>query len=131
MSIGDVAAKKKIEPLSMVGCCFIFWGENTWQYQGVIRGEPSPGKYLCQFFECLMGEPSTLIIIPLERFAERPFRERGSAILFENCEHMRFWQDHVEGPRARHYADESATSNARTQNADAGVHAHTGDNSKA
>jgi hypothetical protein len=101
MVVQKHSAKPKLEPLGMVGRCFIFWGERTWQYQGVIRGEPSPGQYLCQFFECLMGEPSTLTIIPLERFAEKPWREPGSAILFETDEHMRFWQEHVEGPRAK------------------------------
>lgn len=94
MTVQNKTAKPKPEALGMAGRCFIFWGDKTWQRQGIIRGEPTPGMYLCQFFECLMGEPSTMTIIPLERFVERPWGEPGSAILFEGTEHMCFWIDH-------------------------------------
>jgi hypothetical protein len=42
MTVQKNNAKPKLEPLGMVGRCFIFWGETTWNYQGIIRGEPSP-----------------------------------------------------------------------------------------
>jgi hypothetical protein len=86
---------KQLPALGMVGRCFIIWGDKgSWQYQGVVRGEPAPGFYLCQYFECLMGELSTLAVFPLEKFMDRPWREPGS-ILFEDDKHMRFWQEHV------------------------------------
>jgi hypothetical protein len=93
------AVKPKLEPFGMVGRCFVIWGEKEWEMQGIIRGEPAPGLYLCQFFECLMGQSSTMAIFTLERFMERPWREPGSIILFENDEHLRFWTEHGHGAK--------------------------------
>jgi hypothetical protein len=100
--------KNAPEPLSMIGRCFIIWGEDQeWNFQGIIRGEPMPGVYLCQFFDALIGAPSDLTIIPLDQMTIRPWAEPGSFKLFEDDEQLRFWIEH-RSPKGRHKSTRSA-----------------------
>jgi hypothetical protein len=80
------------KPLGLIGRCFIQWGnDGHWNFQGVIRGQPTSETVLIQYFDAFMGHPSTLSVIPLAGLFSRPWREPGSYILFDDDEHMRFW----------------------------------------
>jgi hypothetical protein len=89
------ATSAATKPLGLIGRCFIQWGDDGhWNFQGVIRGQPTPETVLIQYFEVLMGHPTTLTVIPLADLFSRAWREPGSYILFEDDEQLRFWIEH-------------------------------------
>ena len=87
--------KTSAPPMDLVNRCFIQWGDDGhWNLQGVIRGRPTPDRVLVQYFEALMGEPSTMAILPLAEMTGYEWRKPGSYILFEDDEWLRFWIEH-------------------------------------
>lgn len=86
----------------IVGRCFHVWGEPTQkgdpqvQYQGVVRALVDHDKALVQFFDWIMGEPSTSSLVSLSTMVRDPpdSRKAGSWQFYENAEHMNFWYEH-------------------------------------
>lgn len=79
----------------LVGRCFLIWGDNNkWSRQGAVRAKLDDQHYLVQFFEVVMGEPSTLAIFHISQFVAPEGRfQRSSGVFefFEDDEHLRNW----------------------------------------
>ena len=92
---------RKNAPVGLVDRCFVIWTEGRKvQYQGRVVTELPDGFYLVQFFDFLMGGPSTLAVFHISKFAADPLSARvpGSFEFFENDEHLRDWFDHTYQP---------------------------------
>jgi hypothetical protein len=103
MTIQEKRVKQAADPWAtgIVGRCFHIWGQTergspTIQYQGVVRALVDQDKALIQFFDWIVGEPSTLSIVSLATMVRDPpdSRKAGSWQFYENVEHMSFWYDH-------------------------------------
>jgi hypothetical protein len=82
----------------LVGRCLVIFGEaSRVRYQGIVRGDLGGGLYLVQYFEAVMGEPSTLAVIPVSRMVqpEDYYRAAGAWEFFEDDEHLRYWCQYV------------------------------------
>lgn len=90
--------KKELSPeLGLIGRCFhTFTEDGSVQYQGIVRGDLGNGRYLIQYFDWIMGEASTLAIVPIERMIEPEGDKRapGAWQFYENAEQMNFWYEH-------------------------------------
>jgi hypothetical protein len=61
-------------------------GQRGVVYQGIVRARIEDGLYLVQYFEWLVGEPSTLELVRIEDMLNWQF--------YEDTEHMNFWYEH-------------------------------------
>ena len=86
---------------ALVGRCFLSLDEDgKARKQGIIKARVDEHRYLIQFFEWLMGEPSTMCVIPVEDLTTRTTSEERAAfsvILFEDSEHLQFFMQYGEG----------------------------------
>lgn len=57
---------------------------DAFSIRGLFDRDPEPGLYLVQFFDWIIGEPSTMTIMPVETMRWRPFKDPGSVILFKD-----------------------------------------------
>jgi hypothetical protein len=83
--------KKPVDPvLGLVGRCFhTFDDKGVLRYQGIVRGDLGGGRYLIQYFDWIMGEPSTMAIIDIEEMmSPRAWQ------FYEDADHMRFWHEY-------------------------------------
>ena len=85
----------------IVGRCFHIFdetpaGEPRIQFQGVVRALVDHDKALVQFFDWIVGEPSTASVVLLSTMVCDPpgSRKAGSWQFYENVEHMNFWYEH-------------------------------------
>jgi hypothetical protein len=53
-----------LDPRSLVGSYFLTDPARGWQ--GIVVAEPSPGVYLCELFEWMVGSPTHQQLIPLD-----------------------------------------------------------------
>ena len=75
----------------LVGKCFVIFGKDRcFSKQGHVKAYLGEGYFLVQFFEALMGDPSTLAVFHIEQMGYRD-REPGSWELFEDDAHLREW----------------------------------------
>ena len=84
--------KVKPDAHPLVGKCFVVFRENKKaSVQGIVRAVMGD-LCLVQFFEWLMGEPSTLKIVRMEDMVSAPLdRGVGKWEFFEDDEHLRSW----------------------------------------
>lgn len=86
--------KPEAKQIDLIGRCFHVFGENRKiSRQGIIRGTLGDGYYLIQYFEFLMGEPSTMEVVHI-RSMIRPAldsQEEGSWQFYEDVDHMKWW----------------------------------------
>jgi hypothetical protein len=89
------AMKSPPPTMSLVGRCFHVFGEKRKvQYQGIVRAMVGDDHALVQYFEWLMGEPTTIEVVSLERmsFGATPnSRAPGSWQFYQDDEHMNGW----------------------------------------
>jgi hypothetical protein len=79
---------------SLVGMCFLQWkNERECQYQGVIRGVAAPGVLICQYFDAIMGNPSSATLIKMDDMLGSGGRKPGGYTLFKDDAHIRDWID--------------------------------------
>ena len=82
------------KPKGLEGRCFVIWGKGpsgqVAQYKGHVVSHLGDGYYLCQFFDAIMGEPSTMGIYHVASMVDGG-RKDGSFTFFENDEHLRYW----------------------------------------
>jgi hypothetical protein len=85
--------KPKTDDLSLIGRCFVIWGDDMKvpDFQGIVRGRPEPGYYLVQYFEALMGTPSTFAIFSIAEMKHG--RLAGCFEFFEDDQHLREWSE--------------------------------------
>lgn len=83
----------------LVGRCFVTFGANgKIRHQGIIRARVEPSAYLIQYFDWIMGEPSTMKVVPLSDLSCSINEPRVDAIeLFEDAEHMSYWYEYGGG----------------------------------
>jgi len=90
MTKPEMQKTKEPQPLSLVGRAFHTFedrdGDRTIKYQGIVRGKITESVYLVQYFEWIMGEPSTLELVTLDGMMGWQF--------YEDTEHMGFWYEH-------------------------------------
>lgn len=80
----------KDDPL--VGKCFVIFGKDgQWNYQGRVVDGLGDGRYMIQFFDALMGYPSTYAVAHIDMMTLRLGRPEGAWEFFENDEHLRNW----------------------------------------
>jgi hypothetical protein len=80
----------------LVGKCFVIFRGGNWRNQGVVRARVTEQVYLIQYYEALMGEPSTMRLATIEEMT-KPGDRTGDAIweFFEDDAHLRSWcSDH-------------------------------------
>jgi hypothetical protein len=77
----------------LAGKCFvIFSDDRRANFTGIVRDRLTDTHYLVQFFDALMGEPSTLAIKTLgEMTAGCATRAKGTFEFFEDLEHLNYW----------------------------------------
>jgi hypothetical protein len=74
----------------LAGRCFFIVDEHgDWQYQGVIWGRVEPGFYLIQYFECFMGQPNDMKVVPLSEIMQWRLEEDDEMLRFQT-EHGHF-----------------------------------------
>ena len=79
--------------IGLIGCCFhIFDAKGAIRSQGVVRGYLGEGYYLVQYFDWIVGSPSTMEVRPLTDM--KPGREDGCWQFYENNEHMKYWHEY-------------------------------------
>ena len=83
----------------LVGRCFVHFDEHKAglvQHQGIVRAKITETVYLVQYFDWIVGEPSTLQLLPLDQMTGDANRHRGAGDFefFEDDEHLRFWMEH-------------------------------------
>jgi hypothetical protein len=64
--------------------------------QGIVIAQLEDGYYLCQFFEALMGELSTMAIFHVSSMAgtTSAYRKNGTFEFFEDDAHLRDWSEY-------------------------------------
>jgi hypothetical protein len=88
---------KDSQVFGLVDRCFVFFDRDGHVgRQGVVRAKVTETVYLIQYFDWIMGEPSTLELVSLDRMVGdgKNLRSAGSYEFFENDEHLRFWMEH-------------------------------------
>jgi hypothetical protein len=87
----------------LVGRCFVrFELDRTVAVQGIVRAKITDTVYLVQYFDWIMGEPSTLELVPLDSITGdgSNSQQAGRYEFFEDSEHLRFWLEHeYQAPR--------------------------------
>ncbi len=81
----------------LVGRCFVIFGDKRrWRSQGVVRSHLGDGYYLVQFFDVLVGAPSTLQVMHVSDFnvtSGEDRRGKGCFEFFVNDEHLHDWAE--------------------------------------
>jgi hypothetical protein len=84
-------------PAGLVGRYFhVMIGDgNRVLYQGRVVAQIDQTHYLCQLYEWLLGEPSTLHVFCVEDMAVKPadMRSEGAFQFYDDVEDMRNWFD--------------------------------------
>lgn len=91
----------------LCGKCFVIYGDDGLvQYQGVILAALIDGHYLVQFFDWIMGAPSTCAIYHVTAMrsdkGRNPRKEPGAWEFFMNDEHLRDWLENGPGQHLTH-----------------------------
>jgi hypothetical protein len=90
--------KQQSAPQGLVGRFFhIFGDEGDVRYQGKVIAQVDPTRYLVQFYDFIMGEPSTLHVFDIDAITAANIlnhREPGAWQFYEDDEHWRFWYQH-------------------------------------
>ena len=86
---------------ALVGKCFLSLNsDGKADRQGIVRAKVCDRNYVIQFFDWIMGEPSTIAVVPIESLmssSPSDKRKAHSVILFEDSEHLRFWMENRAG----------------------------------
>ncbi|MCI0431028.1 MAG: hypothetical protein L0210_10855 [Rhodospirillales bacterium] len=97
--------QKDVWSSGLVGRCFVIYGDDgKVGYQGVVRAKITEDKYLVQFFEWIMGEPSTCEVVRLDDMTATK-RVRGTPGMwefFEDDGHLKFWCENGPGQHLMH-----------------------------
>jgi hypothetical protein len=94
-------------PKSLVGRFFVIWQDSenyaytVPNYQGVVDAQLEDGHYLCQYFDAIAGQPSTMEIFHISTMIGNA-RKHGSFEFFEDDEHMRDWFEHTWNWKREH-----------------------------
>lgn len=95
----------------LVGKCFMVFGDDgKINWQGIIRASVTDQQYLIQYFDWVIGEPSTMAIVNLSTMVSpepKMDRKPGSWVFFEDDEHLRAWSQGF-GKQHLHNAREEA-----------------------
>jgi hypothetical protein len=93
-------AAKDANPAILKGKFFHSVEDGCVKWQGRILGSPSPGYYLVQLFEWLMGGPSNQQIIPFEKMRDWYF--------YDSSEELKYSWEHGSASRFRRALEEKA-----------------------
>ncbi len=85
-------------PVGLVGRCFHIFGEdNKVSHQGRVVAQIDATHYLVQFFDWMVGDPSTMSVYSIDAISHASFgseRGYGAWQFYENHEHFLFWFEH-------------------------------------
>lgn len=84
------------EATGLIGRSFhIFGDDGKVSRQGTVVAYCEEGYYLIQYFEWIMGEPSTMAVVHLKEMMTSPEQDRqtGSWQFYEDVEQMKYWAE--------------------------------------
>ncbi|SEJ87315.1 hypothetical protein [Paraburkholderia diazotrophica] len=82
------------EASGLVGRFFHVMHGRRIRYQGRVVAQIDATRYLCQFYEFLLGQPNTLHVFNLDDMVWKDGEGAASFQFYDDAEHWRNWFEH-------------------------------------
>jgi hypothetical protein len=95
--------------IGLVGRCFHVFDENRKvKSQGVVVAPVGTSHFLVQYFDRIIGSPSTMAVVAIDDMARptRKSREHGTWQFYADAAHMNDWYEHHRQRTPEHTANE-------------------------